>query len=673
MKLPAALLTVLLVLFSAAAARADEYRLTIEEKVVNITGKPVKRLTINGQLPGPALRFREGEEVVIHVTNRLGEPTALHWHGLLLPANQDGVPGVAGFRAIQPGQTYTYRFPIQQAGTYWYHAHQGAQEQDGVFGPILISPRGEERVKADRDYLVVLSDFSDEKGERILRNLKVDPGYYNYGHRTVGDFFRDAGKFGLGKAWKDRLGWGGMRMDPTDIADVTGYTFLVNGKAPKSNETFLFAPGEKVRLRFVNASSMSFFDVRIPGLPMTVVAADGRDVDPVVADEFRLAAAETYDVIVEPKGGEAFTVFAEAIDRSGFARATLATRQGLQAPIPAMRPRALLTMAEMGHGMAGMDHGGHGAAADTHAGMDHGAHGAASGQAGDPHAGMDHSAHGAAPADPHAGMDHSGHAGMDHSAHAAASTPPADHAGHAGMDHSAHANMDHAAMGHGPAAREARALPAAPEGSLPVVDYGMGQPMMSHGEELASPGQLDGSGRVYGWANGAPSGSRVLSYADLRSAEPQKDVRPPEREIVVRLGGDMERYIWTINGVGFMDSKPIQLRYGERVRMRFVNESMMAHPMHLHGMFVQLENGQPADRLPDKHVVSVAPGASYSVLITADQPGEWAFHCHLLYHMMSGMMSTVTVAKLEGEPAPAAAPADPHAGHGDHAGHGGQP
>ena len=669
MKLLLALTTALLTLLAAAAARADEYRLVVEKKVVDITGRPVERMTINGQIPGPALRFREGEEVVIHVTNRMDTPTSLHWHGLILPGKEDGVPGFNGFEAIQPGQTYTYRFPIQQAGTYWYHSHNATQEQAGLYGPILISPRGPEKVQADRDYLVVLSDFTEADTETILRNLKVDPGYYNYGHRTVGDFFRDAGKFGFGKALKDRMAWGRMRMDPTDIADVTGYTFLVNGKAPKTNETFLFRPGEKVRLRFINASAMSYFDVRIPGLPMTVVAADGRDLDPVVADEFRLSAAETYDVVVEPKGGDAFTVFAEAIDRSGYARATLAVREGLEAPVPAMRPRALLTMNEMGHAMDGVDHGAtdhsaHAApappAADPHAGMDHSGHGAPAPQ---PARADDHSAHGgAAPApDPHAGMDHSAHAApaapVDHSAHggpAAAADP------HAGMDHSA---MDHAAMGHGPV-REAKALPSAPAGSLPVVDYGMGQAMaMDHGGEIARPGMIDGSGRVYGWANGAPAGSRVLSYADLRSAEPQADTRAPEREIVVRLGGNMERYIWTINGVTFRDAEPIRLKYGERVRMRFVNESMMAHPMHLHGMFVQLENGQPAERLPDKHVVSVAPGASYSVLITADQPGEWAFHCHLLYHMESGMMSSVVVARLDEEAAPPAA-VDPHAGHG---------
>ena len=301
----------------AAAAQAAEYELVIDEKVVNVTGRPVERMTINGTIPGPALRFREGEEAIIRVTNRMREPSSLHWHGLILPPDQDGVPGFGGFRAIPPGQTFTYRFPIQQAGTYWYHSHNGTQEQGGLYGPIVIEPKAGPKVAADRDYLVVLSDFTHEDPDRILNNLKVDPGFYNYGHRTLGDFFRDARRFGFGKALKDRRGWGGMRMDPTDISDVSGYTFLVNGKPPRDNETFLFRPGERVRLRFINASAMSYYDVRIPGLPMTVVGADGRDLEPVIADEFRLAVAETYDVIVEPKAEQPFTIFAEAIDRSG--------------------------------------------------------------------------------------------------------------------------------------------------------------------------------------------------------------------------------------------------------------------------------------------------------------------------------------------------------------------
>jgi FtsP/CotA-like multicopper oxidase with cupredoxin domain len=666
---PAALAA--LAVFAALPASAGEYALVIEERVVNITGKPAKKITINGTIPGPALRFKEGEEVVVRVTNRLKESTSVHWHGLILPPEQDGVPGFNGFPGIKPGETFTYRFPIQQSGTYWYHAHSATQEQSGHYGPLIIEPARAPSAPADREHIVLLSEFTREDPERIIGNLKVDPGFYNYSKRTVPDFFRDARKFGFRAALRDRRAWGRMRMDPTDIADVADYTFLVNGKPAAANETLLFRPGERVKLKFINAAAMTYFDVRIPGMKMTIVAADGRDVEPVTVDEFRFAVSETYDVIVEPKAEQAFTVFAESVDRSGYARATLAPREGLTAPIPPMRPRALLTMAEMGHNMEGMDHG-----AMDHGSMDHSAMG---------HGAMDHSAHGATPAAKpvdHSKMSAEEHAAMGHGPAPAPAGGAVDHSrmsaadpaamGHgpapvtAAADHAGMSAADHAAMGHGPA-------PTA----LPKVDYGMGRAMdmagMDHGgggmdaAALAPEGEFDGSGRVFGWASGAPHGSRVLSYADLRSHAPQPDLRPAEREITVRLGGNMERYIWTLNGAKFGEASPIALRYGERVKLTFVNETMMAHPMHLHGMFMQLDNGQPVDRVPDKSVVSVAPGKTYSVLITADQAGEWAFHCHLLYHMESGMMQKVVVARL-GEAAPAA-PArkgkpDPHAGHG---------
>jgi FtsP/CotA-like multicopper oxidase with cupredoxin domain len=567
------------ILACAAPAWSASYDLEIARRQVNITGEPQSAITINGQIPGPVLRFREGETATVRVTNRMQQTTSVHWHGILLDAEQHAVPGFNGFKGIAPGETYTYQFPLRQNGTYWYHAHSATQEQSGHYGAIVVDPAGGPAISTDQDYVVVFSELAREDPDRILRNLKVDPGYYNYRKRTVGDFLRDARKFGLSAAVRDRADWGAMRMDPTDMADVGGYTLLVNGKAPQSNETFLFKPGQSVRLRFINASAMSFLDVRIPGLKLKVVSADGRDVEPVAVDEFRLSPAETYDVIVEPAADQAFTIFAESIDRAAYARATLAPRPGMSAAIPGVRPRAILTMAEMGHDMAG---------------------------------------------------------------------------------------MDHAAMGHAARPAAASAKPA----GLPRIDYGMGAAAMSAPEE----GTFDGSGHVYGWASGAPDGSRVLSYADLRSATPQSDVRAPGREIVVRLGGNMERYIWTINGRKFEDADPIRLRYGERVRMTFINESMMAHPMHLHGMFVQLENGQPMERLPDKHVVTVAPGKSYSVLISADAPGEWAFHCHLLYHMASGMMQQVVVARLDGDAAPASAPAPsaPPASHEhhDHSGHG---
>lgn len=547
--------TFVVILAFLSSVQAGEYRLTIDRQPVNVTGKPVQSLTINGQIPGPTLRFKEGEDVTIHVTNRLREDTSVHWHGLLLPGQMDGVPGLSGFPGIKPSQTFTYRFKIRQAGTYWYHSHSGTQEQAGLYGALIIDPAAPEVVQTARDHVVVLSDFTSEDSDEILRNLKNDAGYYNYGKRTLGDFFEDSRKEGFWNALRDRLDWGSMRMDPTDLSDVSGYTFLVNGKSPAQNWSGLFTPGERVRLRFINASAMSYFDVRIPGLKMIVIQADGQNVQPVPVDEFRIAVAETYDVIVVPQD-MAYTIMVEPIDRSGYARGTLTPREGMSAPIPALRPRTVLSMSDMGmsHDMEGMDHG--------PGGME----------------GMDHSSDGMR------GMNH-GSGGME------------------GMD---------------------------------------------HGSKIAQP-----SGPPRGWANaGTPPGMRALRYADLKSLVPQKDTRPAGREIVVRLGGNMERYIWTLNGRKASEADPIELHYGERVKLSFVNESMMAHPMHLHGMFVQLVNGQPADRLPNKHIVNVAPGSSYSVMLTADEPGEWAFHCHLLYHMNSGMMTKVVVARMSAGGAP---------------------
>lgn len=534
-----------------ANALAGEYNLTIDQQDVDVGGRHGQSLTINGQLPGPTLHFKEGEHVVIHVTNKLKEDTSLHWHGFLLPADMDGVPDFNNFPGIKPGETFTYSFKVRQNGTYWYHSHSGGQEQEGLYGPIIIDPKGPEVVKADRDYVVVLSDFTTEKPEDILNNLKSDSGYYNYARRTAGDFFRDISDKGFGATIKDRLAWGNMRMDPTDLADVTGYTFLVNGKSSAANWTALFKKGERVRLRLINASAMTYFDLRIPGLKMIVVAADGQNVQPVVVDEIRMAIAETYDVIVVPRDDKAYTIFAQSLDRTGYARGTLAPREGMSAPVPPMRARSLLTMADMGmSGMKGMNHG---------------------------------------------SMDMSG---MDMS----------------GMD---------------------------------MKGMSMSDMHPMHGVKPAADAEAEK--HPMGWASGAPPGTKVLSYADLKSLKVQKDTRPEDREIIVRLGGTMERYIWTLNGKKYADAKPIELKYGERVKLTFINDTMMAHPMHLHGMFVQLVNGQPADRLPNKHIVSVPPGQSYSVMLTADEAGEWAFHCHLLYHMEAGMMRKVIVARLGAE------------------------
>ncbi|MSO85558.1 MAG: copper resistance system multicopper oxidase [Rhodospirillales bacterium] len=528
-------------------ASADKrYEIAIEAGRIVVDGTSSNAIMMGGSVPAPILRWREGEEVVIHATNKLSEPTSIHWHGLLLEGVMDGAPGFNGYVAIEPGQTYTYRFRLRQAGTYWYHSHSSAQEQAGMYGAIVIEPAGRDPVRADRDYVVVLSDHTQEHPMRVLANLKADAGYYNRGKRTLIDFFRDAGRDGFAAAFKDRLEWGEMRMDPTDLADVTGYAFLVNGRGPKDNWTGIFTPGQRVRLRFINASAMSFYDVRIPGLPMTVVSADGQNVQPVRVDEFRIGVAETYDVIVLPREDKAFTIFAEPLDRSGYARATLAPREGMEGPIPDQRPRTILSMADMGMAMGGMDH-----SAMT-----------------------------------------SGSGSM------------------AGMDHSKMAmpGMDHSAMGQG-------AAPATgPDGK-----------------------------RAFGWADaGTLPGAKALSYADLRAATKNADAREPSQEIEVRLTGVMDRYVWTLNGRPFGREEPIRVNYGDRVRIKFVNETMMAHPMHLHGMFVELENGQ-TDRKPLKHVVVVPPGQTVSAVLTADEPGDWPFHCHLVYHMAAGMMTRFIV------------------------------
>lgn len=537
-------------------ANTTEYTLVIDRQTVNLTGNPVSKITVNGGIPGPVLEFTEGDTAVIHVENRLDEPTSVHWHGLLLPPDMDGVPGLGGYEAIPAGERFTYQFDLRQNGTYWYHAHSNTQEQEGHYGALIVHPQGDSPVKADRDYAVLISDFSEETGQEIIGNIKKSPHYYNYAQRTVGDFFDDVREQGFQSAWKNASQWGQMRMSPTDLADVRYDAFLLNGQTNEQNWTGIFKPGERVRLRFINASAMSLYDVRIPGLKMTVVQADGRYVEPVEIDEFRFAVAETYDVIVTPAADKAYTIAAESIDRTGFALGTLAPQQGMKGPAPEKRPRSLLTMADMGHDID------HGSSEMQHDDME---------------------------------MDHSGH----------------------------------------------------------------------------DMSESDKSAMQSGWADAStPKGHKALKYSDLRALESQQDQRPPAREIEVVLGGNMERFIWTINGRKFSDPdfQPIQLRYGERVRLVFKNTTMMAHPMHLHGMFVQLENGQPAAKLPDKHTVNVPPGDSYSVLLTANEAGEWAFHCHLLYHMAAGMMSKVVVAEYNDELPEAPATSDKEMGghHGHH-------
>ena len=534
-----------------------EFDLTIGRTSVNITGRSRAAIAINNSLPGPELRWREGDTVTLRVKNTLEDDTSIHWHGIILPANMDGVPGLS-FSGIHPGDTYTYRFPVKQSGTYWYHSHSGFQEQQGLYAPLVIEPREPDPNESDREHVVMLTDWTDEEPRRVLAKLKKNAHYYNFHRRTVGDFFDDVRDKGWRATLSDRAMWGEMRMSAADLADVTGatYTYLMNGQPPAANWTGLVAPGEKVRLRVINGSAMTYFDVRIPGLKMTVVAADGLPVRSVAIDEFRIAVAETYDVVVEPAGAEAFTIFAQAMDRTGFAAGTLAVREGLRAPVPEPDPRPTLTMADMGHG-----HDGHGTAAPL-----------------DPHAG-----HGVPPA-----------------------APPDPHAAHQ--------------------AQPAVTHPESEDGN-PLVDM----------QAEAPTSKLDDPGIGL-----RDNGRRVLTYADLRSTFDDPDGREPSRTIELHLTGHMERFAWSFDGVKFSSAEPLRLTYGERVRIVLVNDTMMTHPIHLHGMWSDLEDDH-GNFLVRKHTIDMPPGSRRSYRVTADALGRWAYHCHLLFHMETGMFREVRV------------------------------
>ena len=569
-----------------------EFDLGIGETEVNITGATRTALTINDPLPGPLLRWREGDTITLNVSNRLDEDTSIHWHGILLPANMDGVPGLS-FSGIHPGRTYRYQFTVKQHGTYWYHSHSGFQEQAGVYGPLVIDPRDPDPVAFDREHVVMLTDWTDERPERVFTKLKKQSDYYNFRQRTLTTFIRDVKDRGLGATLAERRMWGQMRMSAADLADVTGYTYtyLMNGRAPAGNWTGLFTPGEKVRLRFINGSAMSYFDVRIPGLKMTVVAADGLPVRPVSVDEFRIAVAETFDVIVEPSGQDAFTIFAQAMDRTGFAAGTLATRAGLAAPVPDLDPRPVLTMADMGHGGMGHDMSAMEKSPDA-------------GTAVDPHAG--HAMPASAPTPPPAQPD-------PHAGHVMPQTPakPADpHAGH-----------DMSAMGSG-----MQAHPASERGN-PLVDM----------QTMTPSAKLDDPGLGL-----RDNGRRVLTYADLTSTFEDPDGREPSRTIELHLTGHMERFAWSFDGIKFSSAEPVRLTYGERVRIVLVNDTMMTHPIHLHGMWSDLEDDEGRFKVR-KHTIDMPPGSRRSYRVTADALGRWAYHCHLLYHMEAGMFREVRV------------------------------
>ncbi|HHG5270720.1 TPA: copper resistance system multicopper oxidase [Acinetobacter baumannii] len=603
-------------------AAIKEYHLNINEQQVNVTGKPLKRITVNGKFTAPLLEFEEGDEAVIHVHNQLkNQDTSLHWHGLLLPGLMDGVPGFNNFKGIAPNGDFVYRFKVKQNGTYWYHAHSKGQEQDGLYGPLVIYPKGKIPVaaheKTDRDYVVMLSDFHNSSSDSIMKNLKKSAEYYQNRRETVSDVLKQVKTQGLKATWQDRSMWNQMRMLKTDMSDVTGYTFLVNGKTPQQNWTGNFKAGDKVRLRFINASAMSFFDVRIPNLKMTVVSADGQPVKPVAIDEFRIGTAETYDVIVEPKQPN-YQIEAESIDRSGFAIGTL-HNENTQAvgpvQMPTPRPRALLTMDDMGmsHGGGSNEHAGH------QMNMQHDMSAMPEMKKETSQANHDHTM-----------------MKMDHDMKNMSSGEHDHSMMHMKHDMSAMSEMKHDMQGM----------------SSSEHDHAMRN--MNHEMPAQSENKPKKDEPVYGWANAStPAGMKALQYSDLQSLNPQPDTRAPERELVIRLGGNMERYIWTINGKKFSDTTPLQVKYGERIRLKFVNDSMMAHPMHLHGMFMQLENGQQAENLPNKHTIIVPPGKTVTALLTADALGEWAIHCHLLYHMSAGMMNKLIVAQVNDGQQPA--------------------
>ena len=546
-----------------------EFYLTIDKTVVNFTGTPAIATTVNGMYPAPTLRWKEGDEVTIHVTNNLKEDASLHWHGIILPNEMDGVPGLT-YEGIKPGTTFTYKFKVKQNGTFWYHSHSGFQEQTGIHGAIVIEPKEKEPFVYDRDYVIALSDWSDENPNKIYRKLKVQSDYYNRTERTLGDFFSEVKKKGFAKAFDDRKMWNEMDMTDRDLSDVTGatYTYLVNGFNPATGFKALFKDGEKVRLRFINSSAMTFFDVRIPGLKMRVVAADGNNIKPVNVDEFRIGVAETYDVIVEPKDNKAYAVFAQSIDRSGYAIAHLTTDINTKAQIPKMDPLPILTMKDMGMSMAGMKM---------------------------------------------SGMK------MNKMKKSDMSMKNGNKMGNMDSMSDKSSNMK---------MQMNKPIPITP------LEHAEGPQSTMKAQDPQY--RLDDPG--VGLRN---NGRKVLTYADLETIGNTDKERYPDREIILHLTGNMERYMWSINGIPYQKSKPLKFNYGERLRITFINDTMMNHPMHLHGLWSDLETGN--GKLARKHTIVVQPGSKISTRVTVDAKGNWAFHCHLLYHM-AGMFRKVVVA-----------------------------
>ncbi len=577
-----------------AILRGTEFNLSIGETPVNYTGAPRMATVVNGQVPGPVLYWREGDTVTLRVTNHLPTTSSIHWHGILLPFQMDGVPGLS-FNGIAPGATFVYQFPVKQTGTYWYHSHSRFQEQTGLYGSIVITPKNGERVASDREHVIMLTDWTDENPERVFSKLKKQSDVYNFNLPTAGDFFADVGKMGLEKALEKRRMWNQMRMNPTDFGDVTAHTFtyLVNGTSPTGNWTGLYKPGEKIRLRVINGSATTIFDLRIPGLKMTVVSADGQDVEPVSVDEMRISVAETYDVIVEPQGDRAYTLFAQSIDRTGYARATLATRPGMEADVPKLDAPQWLTMTDMMGAMGG-----------------------------------DSTAHSATPAKPDAmaGMDMGGKKSPTQSS--MANMPGMEHGSAGGPDQPSMPGMDH-----GSPQTTSKKNSAMPQARHAKTEYGPGVDMHVDMPRTS----LDDPG-----INLRNNGRRVLTYADLSTLGGPLDPRPAGREIELHLTGNMERFMWSFDGQKFSEARPIHFRYGERVRVILSNDTMMNHPIHLHGMFSELESPEGNFQVR-KHTINVQPAQRVSFLVNADALGRWAFHCHLLYHMEAGMFREVVV------------------------------
>ena len=530
------------------------FNLSIEKIAVNITGNPSIAKTVNGMLSGPTLRWKEGDTVTINVTNNLNEDTSIHWHGIILPASMDGVPGFSNFNGIKPGETFTYKFPILQSGTYWYHSHSGFQEQEGVFGAIIIEPKIKDPYEYDREYVISLSDWSDEKPSSVYRKIKLSSSYYNFKQRTVGDFIDEVKEKGFFEAFSERKMWNEMKMTDRDISDVSGYTYtyLMNGENPATGFKALFKNGEKIRLRFINSAAMTFFDVRIPGLKMTVVAADGNNIQPVTVDEFRIGVAETYDVIVEPEVNKAYSIFAQSIDRSGYALGALTFDEKVIAQTPQMDAFPILTHADMGMG----------GTSDNNS---------------------------------------------EHDMSTMETQKP---------------TMNHSMMGH-----DMSTMNSNQKKEIPITKLEESTGVQVDAVAMNPQYRLDDPG-----VGLRDNGRRVLTYADLKSLTPTTNDKYPDREIILRLTGNMERYMWSINGITYKDAKPLEFKYGERLRITYINDTMMNHPMHLHGMWSDLETGDD-NYLPRKHTIVVQPGSKISFRVNVDAKGSWAYHCHLLYHM----------------------------------------